>query len=264
MLRHATGVAWRTAWLLGGACGFAFHAQAIERYLGRAYAMGDGHLLYTEEHWSGVGDDRATVLYRCPDGHAFARKHIDVVAEPQSPDFELVDGRDGYRQGVRGVPGQRTVFYQPRRDSAERAAALPEPADAVIDAGFDAWVRGHWDALARGSAIAFPFLLPTRLGYGNFRIRSTGTESIDARPALGIRLAFAAWYGFALPHIDVAYDVATRRLRRYVGLVDLRDDRGDNIRARIEFAPRDRHGGAPASALAAAESAPLDGRCTLR
>ena len=43
------------------------------------------------------------------------------------------------------------------------------------------------------------------------------------------RLSLASWYGFALPHIDVGYDVQTHELREYRGLSNIRDAAGHNL-----------------------------------
>jgi hypothetical protein len=49
------------------------------------------------------------------------------------------------------------------------------------------------------------------------------------------RLSLASWYGFALPHIDVAYDKQTHELREYRGLSNIRDAAGRNLSVTIRF-----------------------------
>ena len=56
-----------------------------------------------------------------------------------------------------------------------------------------------------------------------------------ARGEVAFRLELGRRFGFLLPHIDVRYDAQTRALRRYVGLSNLRDARGDNFKASIDF-----------------------------
>jgi len=65
-------------------------------------------------------------LYRRASGEPFARKWVRDVGLDEFPDFELLEARDGYREGVRTHDGrsQRT--------------------QAVADAGSDAFVRNHW------------------------------------------------------------------------------------------------------------------------
>ncbi len=249
----------------GHATGAAPTATAgIRQLQGKAYATGDGHLMYTETHWlyADHGVPVRLVLYRCPGGRPFARKWLREDGPPQAPDFELIDGRSGYREGVRRTSVGRIVFMQPGGGSAERTAKLPDSPDLVIDAGFDAYIRQHWDRLGRGDAETVPFLIPSRLGALEFKVRRLDDAVVEGRPARRYRLGLASWIGFALPHIDVAYDAVSRGLLQFVGLANIRGSNGDNVRARIVFNPADAHAATPAN-LDAARTTPLDGRCPI-
>lgn len=241
-------------------------AAAVEHYVGEARARDGGRLLYSESHWikplEGGGQHRL-VLYRCPDGKAFARKMVNVGSDAQAPDFELDDGRTGYREGVRGDGTRRTVYYRAAHDEGERSAPLSVGADTVIDAGFDAFVRQHWDALLARHAIHIDMLVPSRLRTVNFRVVDHGREPVDGREVQRFRVRLDAWYGFALPHIDVGYDAATRRLLDYRGLSNIRDIDGRNLNVRIDFPPHLHQDHADPASMRAAEAAPLDGRCPL-
>ena len=74
-----------------------------------------------------------------------------------------------------------------------------------------------------------------RLGALDFKVRRLDDAVVEGRPARRYRLGLASWIGFALPHIDVAYDARTRELLRFVGLANIRGSNGDNVRARIVF-----------------------------
>lgn len=229
---------------------------------GAAFATSDGRLMYRETHWlfTDRGRPARLVLYRCPDGAAFARKLSRVEHEPQAPDFQLDDGRTGYREGVRQRGGEREVFVRKRSGATEKSAPLDSTPLPVIDAGFDAYIRRHWDTPVQGSV---PFVLPSRLGTLNIAIRRMADTRIDGRAARQYRLSLASWVGFALPHTDVAYDAQTRDLLRFVGTANIRSTDGDSVRARIVFDPARDHA-ATAADLDAARGAPLDGRCPIR
>jgi hypothetical protein len=183
--------------------GGAIQSSAVEHYEGDAYATAGGTPLYRESHWRYDEDGVAAglVLYRCPDGSPFARKHIRATTSAQAPDFDLLDARNGYTEGVRGKGEAREVFVRANASAPERMATLEDHADLVVDAGFDAFVRTHWDALNR-SAAALDFV-PSRLGAMNFEVSRIGAETIDGQAAQRFRLALASWYGGLLPHIDV-------------------------------------------------------------
>ncbi len=236
----------------------------IRQFEGSAYATGDGHLMYRESHWlfdDAQGPGRL-VLYRCPDGHPFARKLLHDDGNAQAPDFELVDGRTGYREGVRRAREGRVVFVRKSAAADERSAPLGTTPLPVIDAGFDAWIRSHWDRLGRGDSDTVPFVIPSRLGTLKFSIKRIDDATVAGRAARQYRLSLASWVGFALPHIDLAYDTRSRVLLRFVGIANIHASDGDNVRARIVFDPTQEHVATPAE-LDQARQAPLDGRCPI-
>lgn len=231
-------------------------AQGQNRYEGYAYGAKGNSLLYRESHW--LERTIRTVLYRCPDGKAFARKVVTTGDQPAAPDFVTVDARDGYREGVRSVGPKHTVFHRAAKSSEERSAAIEKSANAIIDAGFDAYIVQNWDAMAVGAIRKVNFLIPSRLDYTNFAITRMPDATVSGVHARRYQLKLDAWYGFALPQIDVAYDDSSKRLLQYVGLGNIRD----NLTVRVEFPPAMQGEGAESS-NDDPSGVTLDGRCAL-
>jgi hypothetical protein len=221
------------ALVLGALHALPTHAT-VTRELATASALDGNTTLYREEHLvrlaAGNPAERL-VLYRCLDGSAFARKRVRYADDPAAPSFQLEDARSGYREGAeRTDAGLRVAWTAP--GDAE-AAALISTGPLVADAGFDEWVRASWDALAAGRTLSMQFLVPSRLRTYRFEV-----VPVDAGdPALrAFRLRLGGWLGWLVPSIDVAYDAASRRLVRFAGLSNLRDDAGDaQLKVRIEF-----------------------------
>lgn len=222
--------------LLCCACGAA-GADDVERYDGLAYARDGARLLYRETHWRYADAKVAQrlVLYRCPDGQAFARKRVIDGAQAEAPNFDFSDGRDGYREGVRGRGGGREVYVQDDARAPLRTRAVKLPRDAVIDAGFDAMVRARWDTLSQGRAIAIPFLLPSRFDFLDLKLAATAPTRVDGRPARRLRMSLDRWYGFAIPAVELTYADADRRLLEFRGIGTVRDRRGRPLDVRIAF-----------------------------
>ncbi|WP_285404749.1 hypothetical protein [Luteibacter sp. ME-Dv--P-043b] len=239
--------------LVFAACALALPATAMERYVGTAYARGGTAVLYREVH---LGDaSRHLIVFQCPDGKPFARKRLRAGTIPTQPDFDFTDARNGYEDGVRGDGAQRVVYV--RRVGGQRSEqALTVPPDAVIDAGFDVFLRARWDQVVDRGASA-PFLMTGKGKFFPVKVVASGREGTERR----IALKLDAWYGFAAPTIDVTYTEATRRLRRYEGPGTIRDARGKPADVRIEFLPADRTEGVPDTAWDQALALPLDGRC---
>jgi hypothetical protein len=240
-------------------------AQLTESFSGSAYATGSDLLLYRETHYLFSGDDgggERVVLYQCPDGRPFARKRSRDDGNPQAPDFDLFDARVGYREGVRRSGEQREVYVQRTAAQPEQADPLRLPADGVIDTGFDVFTQAHWDTLVRGDTVAFDFLVPSRRSFYAFKV---GKVDLPTAPqgSITFRMASSSWLAFLLPHIDISYDLTTRRLVHYEGLSNVRDVKtGKNYRVHYEY-PKVAiaHDVAPEQ-IQAALSMPLASNCT--
>ena len=250
----------RTLFLLLGCAGSSFAAVAHQD--GEAYPLEGGDLLYREQHWHLEMDGIVTriVLYRCPDGVPFARKQVRETGAVTSPDFELLDARDGYREGVRSQVGRREAFWQSHADAAPLTQAFVPDADTVIDAGFDAYVRMHWEGLLAGERHQARFLLPSALRQFPVRLQRY-SDGLDAGE-IGFRMRLDAWYGFAAPQTQVVYRASDRRLLRFEGTGSIRDARGRHRPVRILFAPQDTPEPPPSRQQALdALHVPLNGRC---
>ncbi|MEG2803127.1 hypothetical protein [Stenotrophomonas sp.] len=212
-------------------------AQQVLRQEGRAYAPASGRLLYRETHWlQGPPSARSRlVLYRCADGRPFARKWMTPQGSAQTPDFAFEDARSGYQEGLQGSAATRTVYVREDARAARVSRALAIPPDAVVDAGFDAAVLGHWDALQAGRSVAFQFLLPSRQRLVPLRLQRSGAVTWQGQPAEQLQMRLDAWFGFAVPAVTLVYARQSPRLLQFTGTGNVRDERGRYPQVRIEF-----------------------------
>lgn len=200
-------------------------------------------LLYIETHEvhaAGTPGESREVLYR-HDAQAapFARKTLRYGADRERPSFDFEDQRSGFAESVSRTDGGYRVTWRAGQDASPRIGMV-DPADvAVIDAGFDEFVRARWSELARGDALNAPFLVPSRLGAVDFRVRKVSDTRIAGAAASVIRISLAGPLGWLLPDIEVSYRDRDRRLLRYRGLTNIRDARGHLISAQIDFPDAD-------------------------
>jgi hypothetical protein len=194
-------------------------------------------VLYREQHWlrsEGGRPVERLVLYRCPDGTAFGRKQIDYRKSLLAPAFRYDDRRTGYEEGLRD-DRVRTVFVRSAARDAERSAPLSSN-PLVVDAGFDEFVHSQWQELVSGKAVPLDFAVPARLESMGFVVRRIGQAQVAGESAWVFRLRLDSFIGWLAPHIDVSYGQQSRRLLRFEGLSNLRDDAGKNqMTARIDF-----------------------------
>ncbi|MFN3965916.1 MAG: hypothetical protein ACK4JC_10980 [Silanimonas lenta] len=227
----------------------AAQAAQLKEDRGFAVDLDSGRPLYEEQHLlrrNGAGRlEERLVLYRCTDGTPFARKQVDYRGSASAPAFQFEDARSGYREGLRREGDVASVFVV-RPQAEKREAPLP-PGELVADAGFDQWVRAAWPRLAGGESVPMRFLVPSRLDSFGFRVAEVPGDTAADGAARRFRLRLGGLLGWFAPHIDVVYAEADRRLLRFEGLSNLRDDAGVRpLKVRIEFpqAPRPAEPGA--------------------
>ncbi|MFM7708242.1 MAG: hypothetical protein ACKO9D_09525, partial [Gammaproteobacteria bacterium] len=213
-------------------------------FTGYARSRDDGRLLYVESHHvrdAGKVGEARVVLYRCSaDGPAFARKVLTYSVAREQPEFTMTDARSGHVEGLRRTAAGPRVFVKENAGSPQREAAVPAGAATVSDAGFDEFVRLHWDELEAGKTVRFPFLIPSRLDSLTFKVSKHREATVEGAPASVIRLNLSGVFGWFLPYIEVAYRRSDRSLLRYEGLSNIRDAKGGNMVAVIRFPPAER------------------------
>lgn len=248
--------------------GFALSLPALAQvvtYKGIAYDTEDAdEVLYLESHYllldeAGREQERL-VLYRCPEGPAFARKTIDHSVDALRPSFELYDARLDYTEGLQTGPGDDLVYVKARDDSDRRSESLSLTEQAVADAGFDQFVRQNWDALQGGDKLRFDFLVPSRLSVLSFRVQKTHEHQVEGQTASVFRLGLSGVLGWFVSGIDVTYRDSDRQLLQFEGLSNVRDPAGDNYVARIVFPDSERRNGDEQD-LSRARSEPLVSSC---
>lgn len=205
-----------------------------------------GAAAYRELHWQRSAQDGSErwVLYQCPDGRPFARKHLPATLQAQARGYTLEDRRSGQAAEVVADGGTVVVGWKEAAASARRQRRLTLPADAVIDAGFDAAVRLHWPALMRGERVSLPFLVPARQRFYPVQVVRSGPLRWQGIDAQSIEVSLDTWYGGIAPRLSLIYASADRRLLEFRGTSNLRDARGGYPQVVVRFASAPRESAA--------------------
>lgn len=229
-------------------------------YKGMAYPVKGGGLRYSEEHWLFREQDTLTrlVLYRCPSGQAFARKWLRYTGKPWMPEFNFEDARDGYQESVRRSKEGWQVSVRERADAPTQSAQLSAREDSVIDAGFDAFVQAHWSTLDRNEGTRAAFLVPSRFSYLDLSLKPIAGAPQGSR---SFRLSLDGWLGAIAPSIQLTYAEADHRLEEFVGISNIRDERGHRQRVRIDFPAESISATPRTSDIEAAANLPLTSHC---
>ena len=197
--------------------------------IGEAYDLENDELLYREVYCAGADPDQVEVIYSDSEGQLLARKKLDYSSGAATPSFvqhniyssEVIEvGLDAGKVTMSIIDAESA---EPKKVSSSQAnGKLP----LVIDAGFDEFVRAHWDSLTDGDKKSFLFPFAERSRMVELRIKPTscsyGTETDQC-----FRLEMSNWFiRMLVAPIELGYDPEMRRLTRYRGLSNIGDGKG--------------------------------------
>lgn len=218
------------------ACGATQAGVRFEE--GIARDPGNQRPLYKEQHWirtNALAPVERLVVYRCMDGTAFARKRVNYQPSEQAPAFEFIDVRKGYVEGLRYKQRKAALWYRAPGAVPEKNAVLPAQ-NLVADAGFNEFIRINWPALRSGKALPLRFAVPTRLQAYKFNLKQTGESLLAGTPVVTYQLKLSGLLSLLADPIEVTYDIASKRLLRFQGLSNLRNDAGQfDLLTQIDF-----------------------------
>ncbi|MDH3255667.1 MAG: hypothetical protein OEM62_11790 [Acidobacteriota bacterium] len=206
-------------------------------YSATAFALDTDEVLYVEEHTEHWSDGRLTkreVRYEDPEGRLIAEKQLHYGANPEAPSFEMEDVRIGLREGAE-VDSDTVVLFSGPAVERDRRRSVDRPENAVVDAGFDAFMRENFDAVAAGERIEFDFAVPAARRFFRFELVPQGEQSHRGDRALLVSMRPASMLlRLAVDPIQLVYSL-DGRLLEFRGLANVCDEEGDRYKARIVF-----------------------------
>lgn len=221
------------------------HASAtvvedVQPYVtGKAFEPGSSTLLYIEEHYK-VADTLHKVVYLDPDKELVAEKLIDYSKNAYAPDVQVDDYRA--RRATTIEHGdevcQVTIAGLDSVETKDTSTFKPDKHD-VMDAGFDNYVRKHWERLSQGETVKFRFMLPLRDSTIGLKVKPRqceNEEDLNNKEAMCFRISPSNWLVSALAApIDLVYERDTQRLLRFVGQGQLPDAKGRSMEVDLRY-----------------------------
>jgi len=204
---------------------------------GKAWNSDRTKVLYSESHWT-TSENNAlknrTVLYRCADGTAFARKEINYARSTLAPEFSFNDVRFNYQEGLRWQKDRPELWFV--RNGQRQQKLLSNSDTLVADAGFDVFVKNQWSALSAARRQSLQFAVPSRLTSYAFNLQRINSLPFNKEPAQSFKLSIDGWLGFVAPNIEITYSRNSKRLLRFKGLSNILNNQGEKpVNAIIEF-----------------------------
>ncbi len=196
--------------------------------IGEAFDRNTGQLLYREYHFRQPGSTLGSVEYRGPDRRLLGTKSLDFQGAPWAPAFQQIDLRTGEMLFARWQGSSLTLGYRENHQGQIRQEQVPERA-LVADAGFDNFIRAHWNGLLGEGKKSFSFAVPSRLDTLTLVAQRRACENTSTPTAtVCFRVQPDHWFfAMLVDPIDLQYDANSRQLLEFQGLSNISDDNGE-------------------------------------
>lgn len=207
------------------------------RITGEAFDVKSQELVYREQHL--IDDKLHTVSYSDKDGNVFAQKKISYEISFVAPVYKLNDQRFSRETGSQ-IKDKQWSMYRSEKSGTYDELLLKNQENLVIDAGFNNFIRLHFDALDSGDLLNFNFGLTDplielsmeiqRIPCTDYQPKQNNEKNICLR-AINSSL-FYRWF---VPTIYLVYDRDSRFLMRYEGPSNLPDNNDSAQTVRINY-----------------------------
>ena len=170
----------------------------------------------------------------------FASKTLNYTTDPKTPSVFQKDFRFGEIRQADATEQKITLHYQANSNKKNTSASIPRMDIDVVDAGFDNFVRIHWDELQSGKTLAINFASMTHLNALPLRISSQPLEKCS-KEATREKSAYCfyveidnSFLRMLLGNIKLTYD-QQQRLEEFNGVVNILSEKESNQTATIHY-----------------------------
>lgn len=202
----------------------------------------DGKFLYCEQIDS-QSKNALTIIY-WNNGKKIAQKNLRYGEDFTRPAVEQIDSRSG-EQRIAIIDGKNlTMKYQASQADKMKSTSVPLKDVDIVDAGFDYFIRQHWDKLQSGKGIDVKFasmahqkVLPLRIRHLSDQKCHDLNSTIKEHHCYQVEID-NAFLRLLLGNIKLAYD-KQQRLITYKGTVNIEDSAGESQIAKIDYYYKD-------------------------
>lgn len=195
--------------------------------IGEAYDIRSNQLLYVEKHRY-LSANQHEVKYYNPEGELFAEKSLSYGRYEQAPAFEQTNQLRGEWIKVSDQGDYLKVEYREKSDSIVFDKRIKVSDHLLVDAGFDRYVKMHWDSLVSlQQTREIEYLVPSRMTTVGFEVARVNCLSGTREGAICFAISPTSWFvSLAVDPITVAYDLESRNLLRFNGRGNIVSDSG--------------------------------------
>ncbi len=197
-----------------------------------------GEFLYCEN--IDISSEQNLNISYMKDGKRFAVKKITGTSNHTMPSIEQVDLRSGETRVAALDHQMLSMQYQASRKEKMQSTQIALSDVDVVDAGFDYFIRDHWNALQAGQVLSVNFasiahqkVLPLRVRELEAQKCAEKNESTQPPYCYFVEIDNAL-LRLVLGNIKLGYD-EQRRLINFNGVVNIEDEKGSTQTAHIRY-----------------------------
>lgn len=192
---------------------------------------------YREQHT--ISPQQHTVVYTDAQGHTLARKQIHYQHGYTTPEYQLQDIIHHRNSGSAWQDGHFVVYRQEGEQRQSEKVVQPS-SNTVIDAGFDYFIRRHWDALIDGKTLPFTLIVADPLTELHMQVAEVST----AQTAIPQHSEHYRYFlvnssnpliRWVIPTLHLAYDRDSQLLQVYQGPSNIPDSAGKVQTVNIQY-----------------------------
>lgn len=200
-----------------------------------------GKTLYVEQHGvtgtceNGVFEPQAhQINYQRADGdREFASKALDYSSSVIRPAVDFRQPQFEESLAIDYPDSNMLVVNWQTPEGESKTFDVSYPDSLVVDAGFDNFVRRHWQAVLNGRPVEFRFLGPTRGEHFEFVLEAADSSRVVADHVVQIRPTGMV-LRFLVDPIILGYN-SKGALTDYYGLTNIRKNNDTNYTAHIQY-----------------------------
>jgi hypothetical protein len=174
------------------------------------------------------------------DKKVFAVKELNYTIGTTMPSVMQKDFRFGEIRQAEAAEQKITLYYQENNNTKSSSAALVSKDVNVIDAGFDNFLRIHWDELQSGKTLSINFAsiahlktLPLRISHQPLAKCAKEVNTKKSTYCFYVEID-NAFLRMLLGNIKLIYD-EQQRLEEFNGVVNILSEKESNQTAKIHY-----------------------------
>lgn len=211
----------------------------VEVIRGRAFDD-QGRLAYSERHTITYKNGRILkikTVYTDADHVLIGKTESDFSKDALLGNYDFSNERLDYYDGARVYPDRIAIFCREKSNEDMQLKYLPRETNQVLGQGFNQFIVDHLEAIAAGEVIRAKLVLPAK--QDQFGVVIQRDRIVDNQ--MLIRVDVDSWFlKLFVPHIEVVFDMDSRRLLRYRGVSMVADQSGKSTSVTVTYDYRDR------------------------